>query len=142
MDGIEVLDLNYSAKLREVGRSLEIVPCVKHQHVAGTIGPADAVDVEYTNMYKRMAEEARAEGFDEIAAKFELVGAVEAEHEKRYLKLLDKVKGKKVFIAEDVVMWRCRNCGHVHIGKEAPEVCPTCAHPQAYFEIACCKVCK
>ena len=97
---------------------------------------------EHTNMYKRMAAEAREEGFEDIAKKFELVGAVEAEHEKRYLKLLDKVKGKKVFIADDVVVWRCRNCGHVHIGKEAPEVCPTCDHPQAYFEIACCKVCK
>ena len=106
------------------------------------VAAAAGENFEHTNMYKRMAAEAREEGFEDIAKKFELVGAVEAEHEKRYLKLLDKVKGKKVFIADDVVMWRCRNCGHVHIGKEAPEVCPTCDHPQSYFEIACCKVCK
>ena len=86
--------------------------------------------------------EAREEGFNEIAAKFELVAKIEAEHEKRYLALLDKVKGNKVFIAEDVVVWKCRNCGHIHVGKEAPQMCPTCAHPQAYFEIVCCKVCK
>ena len=103
---------------------------------------ASGENFEHTNMYKRMAEEAKEEGFNEIAAKFMLVANIEAEHEKRYLKLLDQVKGGKVFIAEDVVVWKCRNCGHIHVGKEAPVVCPTCAHPQAYFEIACCKVCK
>jgi len=90
---------------------------------------------EWTDMYKKMAEEARAEGFLEIAAKFELVGKIEAKHEERYLKLLENVKSGKVFISEDVVVWKCRNCGHLVIGKEAPKICPTCNHPQSYFEL-------
>lgn len=90
---------------------------------------------EWTDMYKKMAEEAREEGFLEIAAKFELVAAIEAKHEERYLKLLDNVKEGKVFIAEDVVVWKCRNCGHLHIGKAAPKMCPTCDHEQSYFEL-------
>ena len=96
---------------------------------------AEGENFEWTDMYKKFAEEARAEGFLEIAAKFELVGKIEAEHEKRYLKLLENVKGGKVFIAPDVVVWKCRNCGHIHIGKEAPQVCPTCNHAQSYFEL-------
>jgi rubrerythrin len=96
---------------------------------------AEGENFEHTEMYKRMAQEAREEGFMEIAAKFELVGKIEAEHEQRYLKLLEKVKGEKVFIAEDVVVWKCRNCGHIHIGKCAPKVCPACNHPQSYFEL-------
>jgi len=96
---------------------------------------AEGENFEHTEMYKRMAEEAREEGFMEIAAKFELVGKIEAEHEQRYLKLLEKVKGEKVFISEDVVVWKCRNCGHIHVGKFAPKVCPTCNHPQSYFEL-------
>ena len=90
---------------------------------------------EYTDMYKTMAQEAREEGFLEIAAKFEMVGKIEAEHEKRYLKLLENVKEGKVFIAEDVVVWKCRNCGHIVIGKCAPEMCPVCNHPKSYFEL-------
>ena len=90
---------------------------------------------EYTDMYKRMAEEAREEGFTEIALKFELVGKIEAEHEARYLELLEKVKGDRVFIADDVQVWKCRNCGHIHVGKEAPKVCPACNHPQSFFEL-------
>jgi rubrerythrin len=96
---------------------------------------AEGENFEHTEMYKRMAQEAREEGFMEIAAKFELVGKIEAEHEQRYLKLLEKVKGEKVFIAEDVVVWKCRNCGHIHIGNCAPKVCPACNHPQSYFEL-------
>ena len=96
---------------------------------------AEGENFEHTEMYKRMAQEAREEGFMEIATKFELVGKIEAEHEQRYLKLLEKVKGEKVFIAEDVVVWKCRNCGHIHIGKCAPKVCPACNHPQSYFEL-------
>ena len=96
---------------------------------------ADGEHFEHTDMYRRMAKEAREEGFEEIAEKFDLVADIEAEHEKRYLRLLDKVKAKKVFIADDVVVWKCRNCGHIHIGPNAPEICPTCAHPQSYFEL-------
>ena len=96
---------------------------------------ADGENFEHTEMYKRMAQEAREEGFMEIAAKFELIGKIEAEHEKRYLKLLENVKGGKVFIAPDVVVWKCRNCGHIHVGKEAPKVCPACNHAQSYFEL-------
>ena len=90
---------------------------------------------EWTNMYKEFAQIAREEGFDEIAAKFELVGRIESTHEQRYLKLLENVEGNKVFISEDVVVWKCRNCGHLHIGKFAPEVCPVCNHPKAFFEL-------
>lgn len=96
---------------------------------------ASGENFEWTNMYKRMAEEAKEEGFLEIAAKFELVAKIEAEHEKRYLTLLNKVESKKVFIADDVVVWKCRNCGHICVGKQAPEVCPTCAHEKSYFEL-------
>ena len=96
---------------------------------------ASGENFEHTDMYKRMAKEAREEGFMEIAAKFELVGKIEAEHEQRYLKLLENLKTSRVFIAEDVVVWKCRNCGHIHIGKEAPKICPACAHPQSYFEL-------
>ena len=96
---------------------------------------AEGENYEWTEMYKEFAEVARKEGFLEIAAKFELVAKIEAEHEKRYLKLLENVKEGKVFIAPDVVVWKCRNCGHIHVGKEAPKVCPACNHAQSYFEL-------
>ena len=95
---------------------------------------AEGENFEWTNMYKEMAKVAREEGFIEIACKFELVAKIEKEHEERYLALLDKVKSGKVFVADDVVIWKCRNCGHIHVGKEAPELCPTCKHPKSYFE--------
>lgn len=95
---------------------------------------AEGENYEWTDMYKHMAEVAREEGFKEIAAKFELVGKIEKEHEERYRALLEKVKAEKVFVSEDVVIWKCRNCGHIHVGKQAPEICPTCAHPKSYFE--------
>ena len=90
---------------------------------------------EWTEMYKRMAEEAREEGFISIAMKFEGVAAVEKRHEERYNKLLEIVKKKTVFKKTSKKIWVCRNCGHVHVGNEAPKVCPVCNHPQAYFEI-------
>ena len=90
---------------------------------------------EWTDMYKKMAEEARAEGFHAIAAKFEGVAKIEKRHEERYRKLADCIKNKKVFKKSEEKMWICRNCGHIHVGKEAPKICPVCAHPQAYFEI-------
>ena len=95
---------------------------------------AEGENYEWTDMYKRMAEEAREEGFEELAIKFEFVGKVEAAHEKRYLKLLDSLKNDKTFKGDAPLGWKCRNCGYVHEGPEAPEVCPTCAHPKAYFE--------
>ena len=82
-----------------------------------------------------MAEEAKEEGFDKIAYLFEAVGEIEAEHERRYLKLLENVEEGLVFSRDDERIWKCRNCGHIVIGKYAPEVCPVCAHPQSYFEI-------
>ncbi|MBR2835100.1 MAG: rubrerythrin family protein [Coriobacteriales bacterium] len=88
---------------------------------------------EWTKMYKEFAETARAEGFDEIAAKFEGVGAIEKAHEERYLKLLKRLEDGEVFKRDDVIVWKCQNCGHLHIGAEAPEICPVCAHPKAYF---------
>ncbi len=90
---------------------------------------------EWTSMYPEFAKVAREEGFDSIAVMFERVAEVEKEHEDRYKKLLANVEGNKVFIREDVVMWQCTNCGAIVIGKEAPEVCPVCAHPKSYFQI-------
>ncbi|MCR5644680.1 MAG: rubrerythrin family protein [Prevotella sp.] len=90
---------------------------------------------EYTDMYARMAREAREEGFDEIAEKFEAVGLIEKEHETRYLKLLDNIKKECVFSKDNEVIWQCSNCGHIVIGKKAPEECPVCNHPQAYFQV-------
>ena len=86
-------------------------------------------------MYKEFAKVADEEGFKDIAEQMRLVANIEAEHEKRYLKLLKNIKEDVVFKKDNEVAWICRNCGHVHFGKEAPKVCPTCKHPQAYFEM-------
>jgi len=91
---------------------------------------------EWTKMYARMAQEAREEGFNELAALFEGVAKVEKEHEERYLKLLENIKQNEVFSKKETTVWKCRNCGHIHVSNKAPEVCPVCAHPQAYFEVA------
>ena len=96
---------------------------------------ADGENYEWTDMYDRMAKEAKEEGFDHIAYLFEEVGKIEKEHEERYLKLLENVKDGKVFEAGEVKIWKCRNCGHIVVGTKAPEVCPVCSHPKAYFEI-------
>ncbi len=90
---------------------------------------------EWTEMYPSYAKVAREEGFDEIAGIFESIAKAEKQHEKRYLGLLANLEAGTVFKKEKTVVWRCRNCGYVHEGKEAPEVCPACAHPQAYFEL-------
>ena len=92
---------------------------------------------EWTDMYSAMAKDAREEGFDHIAFLFDGVAKIEKGHEERYRKLLDNVKNGTVFESEEPTMWICRNCGHVHYGNEAPEVCPVCAHPKAYFELRC-----
>ena len=89
---------------------------------------------EWTDMYKGFAETAEAEGFTEIAAKFRMVGEIEKHHEERYLKLAERVEKGEVFAREGVKVWKCLNCGHLHVGAEAPEVCPVCNHPRAYFE--------
>ncbi len=90
---------------------------------------------EWTSMYQDFAAEARAEGYDEIAEKFEEVAAIEKLHETRYMKLHNNVENDVVFKSDKVTVWKCRNCGYVFTGEEAPEVCPVCAHPQAFFEI-------
>ncbi len=91
---------------------------------------------EWTDMYATMAKEADEEGFKEIAAKFRMVAAIEKEHEARYLRLLEKVEGGVVFVGSDnLAVWKCRNCGHIIVGKYAPKVCPVCNHPQAFFEL-------
>lgn len=86
-------------------------------------------------MYARMAKEAREEGFDEIAAKFEGVAEIEKHHEERYRKLLKNIQDKMVFSKDGDCIWQCSNCGHIVIGKEAPSICPVCNHAQAYFQI-------
>ena len=92
---------------------------------------------EWTEMYKGFAEVADEEGFHDIAEKFRGVAAIEKTHEERYNKLATAVKGGEVFVKLTESVWVCRNCGHIHVGKEAPKVCPVCAHPQAYFELRC-----
>ena len=96
---------------------------------------ANGENFEWTDMYARMAREAREEGFEEIAGKFELVAAIEKHHEERYRKLLKNIEDAIVFSREGDVIWQCANCGHIVIGKKAPEICPTCNHPQSYFQI-------
>ena len=96
---------------------------------------ASGENYEWTNMYERMAKEAREEGFDRIAFLFDGVAKIEKEHEARYLKLLENVENGLVFSKDGEKIWKCRNCGHIVIGKVAPEVCPVCSHPKAYFEI-------
>ena len=90
---------------------------------------------EWTDMYDRMAREAEEEGFDDIASKFRAVGAIEKHHEERYLKLLKNIEDKLVFSRDGDCIWQCRNCGHIVVGKEAPEMCPVCDHPQSFFEL-------
>ncbi len=96
---------------------------------------AEGENYEWTDMYDRMAKEAKEEGFDQIAYLFAEVAKIEKEHEERYRKLIENVEGGLVFSKDGDRIWKCRNCGHIVVGKSAPEVCPVCAHPKAYFEI-------
>lgn len=96
---------------------------------------AEGENYEWTDMYATFAKEAREEGFDKIAELFEGVAAIEKEHEERYRKLLANIEGDLVFSKDGDVVWLCANCGHICVGKKAPEVCPVCAHPQAYFQV-------
>ena len=96
---------------------------------------ADGENYEWTDMYESFAKDAEEEGFVELAAKFRAVAAIEKSHEERYRKLLNNVQMQEVFKKGEMKMWECRNCGHLVMGTEAPEVCPVCAHPRAYFEV-------
>ena len=96
---------------------------------------AEGENYEWTDMYASMAKDAREEGFDHIAFLFEEVGKIEKDHEERYRKLLSNVEGGLVFSRDGDMIWQCSNCGHIHVGKQAPEVCPVCVHPKAYFQI-------
>ena len=96
---------------------------------------AEGENFEWTNMYERMAKEAEEEGFNEIADKFRAVAAIEKAHEERYRKLLSNIEEGIVFSREGDSIWQCRNCGHIVIGQNAPEICPVCDHPQSYFEL-------
>ena len=91
---------------------------------------------EWTDMYKRMAKEAREEGFEKIAVLFDGIAAIEKEHEARYLALLENIEDEKVFSKDEKVEWKCRNCGHIYTGSKAPKLCPACAHPGSYFEVS------
>ena len=99
------------------------------------LAAAEGENYEWTDMYATFAKEAREEGFEEIALRFEGVGKIEAEHEERYRKLLANVENGEVFRKGSIVIWKCANCGHIHVGESAPVVCPVCSHPQSYFQI-------
>ena len=102
---------------------------------ANLLDAANGENYEWTDMYATFAKEAKEEGFTKIAALFEMVGNIEKEHEERYRKLLSKVEGGTVFVSDDVAIWQCGNCGHIVIGPKAPEMCPVCKHPKAYFQL-------
>ena len=99
------------------------------------LSAAEGENYEWTDMYDRFAKEAEEEGFERIATLFRGVAAIEKEHEERYRKLLANVKEGEVFEKGSVVIWQCRNCGHIVVGTKAPDVCPVCNHPQAYFQV-------
>lgn len=99
------------------------------------LAAAEGENYEWTDMYSTFAKEAEEEGFAELAAKFRAVAAVEKEHEERYRALLHNVEAQEVFAKSSVTVWECRNCGHIAVGMSAPQICPVCAHPQAYFEV-------
>jgi rubrerythrin len=103
--------------------------------MANLLDAAEGENYEWTDMYATFAKEADEEGFTELAEKFRMVAAIEKTHEERYRALLSNVEMQKVFEKAEETMWECRNCGHLVMGKKAPEVCPVCAHPQAYFEV-------
>ena len=102
---------------------------------------AEGENYEWTDMYDRMAKDADEEGFHDLAEQFRKVAAIEKTHEERYRKLLKNVKDLEVFKKSGVVIWECRNCGHIVIGTEAPEVCPVCYHPQSFFEVKAANYC-
>jgi len=118
---------------------------IEAMYPAGKIGTtaenllaaAEGEKLEWGTLYPNFGKVAREEGFDEVADSFKEIAEVEAQHEKRYRKLLENVENKTVFKKDKVVKWKCRNCGYVHEGNEAPKVCPACKHPQSYYEVLC-----
>ena len=102
---------------------------------ANLLSAAEGENYEWTDIYATFAKEAEEEGFTDLAAKFRMVADIEKSHEERYRKLLSNVEMQEVFKKSEMKIWECRNCGHLVMGKEAPEVCPVCAHPQSYFEV-------
>lgn len=102
---------------------------------ANLAAAADGENYEWTDMYESFAKDAEEEGFTELAAKFRAVGAIEKAHEERYRALLNNIEMQQVFEKGEMKMWECRNCGHLVMGKKAPDVCPVCSHPQSYFEV-------
>lgn len=102
---------------------------------ANLLAAAEGENYEWTDMYDRFAKEAAEEGFTALAAQFKMVAAIEKSHEERYRALLNNVEMQAVFAKAEETMWECRNCGHLVIGKKAPQVCPVCAHPQSFFEV-------
>ncbi len=100
------------------------------------LAAAEGENYEWTDMYDGFAKTAEEEGFKGLAAKFRLVAAIERRHEERYRALLHNIEAQEVFKKSEVKVWECRNCGHIVVGKEAPQICPTCVHPQSYFEVS------
>ena len=100
------------------------------------LSAAQGENYEWTDMYAKFAKEAREEGFNNIAFLFEGVAKIEKEHEERYRALLKNIKDNKVFIKDNIVIWQCANCGHIHVAEKAPEICPVCNHPKSYFQLA------
>jgi len=123
------------------GGEVEIAASYPAGIISDTVSNLEAAaageNLKWTKLYKEAEEIARQEGFEEIATQFKEIAEVEEQHEKRYRKLLKNIKERKVFKKDAVVRWKCRNCGYIHEGKEAPEECPACAHPQAFYELLC-----
>ncbi len=120
-DTLEITASFPSGIISETSKNLEMAANGEHE--------------EWTVLYPEFAKIAKEEGFNEIAKSFNEIAKIEQEHEKRYLKLLQNIQDGKVFFKEKIVVWKCRNCGYIHVGTEAPEVCPACNHPKAYYEI-------
>jgi len=132
---IAIIGKNGSGK-STIGRLISGISKVKRGKITvDNLDISEGENYEWTDMYDRMAKEAKEEGFDRIAYLFEAVGKIEKEHEERYKKLLENVENGLVFSKDGDKIWKCRNCGHIVIGKEAPEICPVCSHPRAYFEV-------
>ena len=133
----------YASKAKKEGyvQIANIFELLHDGEIPGTMAnlkdAAEGENYEWTDMYATFAKEAKEEGFHRIAYLFDAVAKIEKEHEERYLALLKNVEEGTVFKKEEEKMWKCGNCGHIHVGKQAPGVCPVCDHPQAYFEVRC-----